>query len=120
MIFTTRDEYVLLPFFLTFKKKKRGPNLTFERAPKPAWAMHYRVTRNILHLAISPMCCRISCTIALEYPKKVGTSWKEAWPNTLVTDQLHHLKHDSGIFASVMPDPASMHCNLLSVFVLAL
>ena len=48
-----------------------------------------------------------------------GPSWKEAWPCPLDTHQLCHLKHDSGIFASIVPDPALMHCNLPSVFGLA-
>ena len=55
-----------------------------------------------------------------------GTSWegsissKEAWPYPLDTHQLHHLKHDSGIFASIVLDPALTHCDLHSVLVLPL
>ena len=49
-----------------------------------------------------------------------GISLKEAWPCPLDTHQLHRLKHDSGIFASIMPDPALMHCGLPCVLVLPL
>ena len=49
-----------------------------------------------------------------------GASRKEAWPCNLDTHQQHYLKHNSGIFASVMPDPTSMHCNLHSVSLLPL
>ena len=48
------------------------------------------------------------------------TNWKEAWLCPLDTHQLYHLKHDSGIFASAMLDPALMHCDFPSVFILPL
>ena len=61
--------------------------------------------------AVHNACFRRSCTMALAHPRKVGSSLKEAWPNTLDTHQLHYLKHDSRIFASVLLDPALIYYN---------
>ena len=49
-----------------------------------------------------------------------GASWKEAWPSTLDTHQLCHLKYDSGTFAYIMLDPDLTNCDLLGVLVLPL